>query len=54
MAIEYQVVKVEGFDDGAETKAALDAVGATDWDLVQIVMSMDAEEGAVAYCVFKK
>jgi len=45
MAITYNVVDIEDFD----------AVGATDWELVDITYKPNEETGkATALCVFKK
>jgi len=55
MAIVYNVVEIEDFDADATTIAALDVIGATDWELVEVVLTPDSETGKnTALCVFKK
>lgn len=54
MAIEYQIVTIENFADDAETEAALNAEGASDWDLVQTVFSTQQDSSTTATCIFKK
>jgi hypothetical protein len=55
MAITYNVVEIEDFDADAATVAALDAIGATDWLLVDITYKPNEETGkSTALCIFKK
>ncbi len=54
MAIEYNIVTITDFQDNAATENALTAEGASDWDLVQIDFSTQADGSQTATCIFKK
>lgn len=54
MAIQYEIVTIENFADNAETEAALNAEGASDWDLVQAIFSIKEDSSTTATCIFKK
>ena len=55
MAIAYNVVTIDDFDDDAATIALLDAQGVNDWDLIEVLLSPDEETGkSTALCIFKK
>jgi len=55
MAITYNVVEIEDFDADAETIAALDAIGVSDWELIETLLTPNEETGKnTALCIFKK
>jgi len=54
MAIDYKIVTIEDYKDDAATAAALNAEGASDWELVQIDFSTQADGTQTATCTFKK
>ena len=54
MTIEYKIVTIENFADDADTEAALNAEGASDWELVQIDYRTEQDSSQTATCVFKK
>ncbi len=54
MAIEYKLVSIPNFDNDAETKAALDAEGVSDWELVQMEFRVEQDSSTTAIGIFKK
>jgi len=55
MAITYNIVTIENFDDDTATESALNAIGADDWDLVSATFQPDEETGkSSATLIFKK
>jgi len=54
MAITYNIEVIENFQDDDATVAALDAIGADDWELVQIEYSPQSDGTTTATCIFKK
>jgi hypothetical protein len=54
MAIVYEIVTIEDFKDDAASEAALNAEGASDWELVQVNYSAQVDSTVTATCIFKK
>lgn len=54
MAIQYKIITIENFEDDTQTEALLNAEGANDWDIADIVYQPREDGTSRATIILKK